>query len=162
MSCFLSTNPTPGEDESYFQNPRPDYVTLSFSTRKSCRNKLTKVFDYLEGNKAALINDSSREEYQSILRDARVILQAEDFVYSDSSPKRDQYMADNVSWILDQSGPDSKIILWAHNLHIQDEIYFMMGKHLRDRFQEDLVVVSFSFFEGKFNAYQPSSLQNSL
>lgn len=159
MGCFLSTYPTPGEDESYFQNPWTDYETLSFTTRKSCRNKLTKVFDYLEGNKAALINDSSQEEYQYILRNARVILQAEDFVYSYSSPKRDRYMAENVSWILDQSGPDSKIILWAHNLHVQDELDVMMGKHLRDRFQEDLVVVGFSFFEGKFNAYRASSLQ---
>jgi erythromycin esterase-like protein len=28
---------------------------------------------------------------------------------------RDAAMADNAAWLLDQLGPEGKIVLWAHN-----------------------------------------------
>lgn len=38
---------------------------------------------------------------------------------------RDAAMAENAGWLLDQVGPDGKIVLWAHNGHIQTELNVM-------------------------------------
>lgn len=65
--------------------------------------------------------------------------------------KRDRAMADNLRWLLDQLGPTSKIVLWAHNLHLADRTN-QMGSHLRRRLGDDYRAVGFSFSTGWFNA----------
>ena len=63
---------------------------------------------------------------------------------------RDKCMADNVMWIKNQN-PDSKLVIWAHNGHIQ-ETNQMMGYHLAQKFGEDYTTFGFTFFHGFFTA----------
>jgi len=91
--------------------------------------------------------------------------------FSEFFNARDRLMAENVAWILEQAGPDTKIILWAHNVHVQaspvvlpvmeypplpDEeegrTLIPMGVHLRERFGDEMVIVGFSFESGEFRA----------
>jgi erythromycin esterase len=73
---------------------------------------------------------------------------------------RDQYMADNVAWLLDRAGADAKTILWAHNGHVASAalqtpdgtVMVGMGSRLREQYGEALLVVGFDFFSGEFNA----------
>jgi erythromycin esterase len=66
-------------------------------------------------------------------------------------------MAENVKWILDQS-PDAKIVLWAHNGHVQTSGYSFatMGADLRKTFGDKMVVMGFSFNQGSFQAMSQS------
>src|SRR5439155_20983050 len=64
---------------------------------------------------------------------------------------RDQAMAANVKWILEQEGPESKIMLWAHNGHVSTAPLGdgeSMGAILRKTYGEKMVVCGFSFDQG--------------
>jgi len=64
---------------------------------------------------------------------------------------RDAAMAANVAWILDREGPDSKAVLWAHNLHVAVR-EGSQGETLRRMFGDDLRVFGFVFDRGGFQA----------
>ena len=79
---------------------------------------------------------------------------------------RDQAMAENVAWLLERAGPEAKVIIWAHNVHVQtahtDQRAIRaetMGMHLRERFGSELVVFGFSFYQGTFNSWDWNSSQ---
>ncbi len=63
---------------------------------------------------------------------------------------REVFMADSIEWLLERGGPDAKVVLAAHNAHIQrvpmpDEMtgaMFVQGYHLADRFGSDYVSVA--------------------
>lgn len=66
-------------------------------------------------------------------------------------------MAANVEWILDQEGPESKIMLWAHNGHVRTTSSAgttWMGGHLRRRYGNELVTMGFVFNQGSFQAME--------
>jgi erythromycin esterase len=64
---------------------------------------------------------------------------------------RDQFMADNVRWILEREGPAGKLVIWAHNGHVATSAS-SMGFHLREALGNDLVVFGFTFDRGSFQA----------
>jgi erythromycin esterase len=69
---------------------------------------------------------------------------------------RDQSMADNVKWILDNN-PNAKIMLWAHNGHVSTAGglgFEPMGAFLRKMFGAQMVVFGFAFNQGSFQAVE--------
>jgi erythromycin esterase len=64
---------------------------------------------------------------------------------------RDESMAENAIWLLNQLGPDAKIVHWAHNLHVSERPY-AMGSDLRAEYGDDLVIVGFTHSSGSFTA----------
>lgn len=87
-----------------------------------------------------------QNENEWALQHVRLIEQYLDISYL----KRDRYMAENVKWIAQQN-PNSKLILWAHNAHIQ-ETDGRMGSFLAQSYEDDYVTIGFTFFEGEFTA----------
>jgi erythromycin esterase len=90
-------------------------------------------------------------------QDALVIQQSVQMMIAGkrSNDVRDEAMAANVAWILEQEDPDAKIMLWAHNAHVRanfaaDKI--RMGGHLRKRFGNEMAVIGFAFNQGSFQA----------
>jgi erythromycin esterase-like protein len=73
---------------------------------------------------------------------------------------RDRCMAENVSWILEHEGPDSKIVLWSHNFHAYKEPAppgcGYMGAELDRRFGRAQVIIGFAFGRGSFRASSKS------
>jgi erythromycin esterase-like protein len=84
---------------------------------------------------------------------------------------RDHYMATNASWLLGQAGLDKKMIIIAHNGHVQDTpmlSYYVvskipkqlwnyyttptMGVYLRQTYGNNMVIIGFSFHSGQYNA----------
>ncbi|WP_298653609.1 erythromycin esterase family protein [uncultured Proteiniphilum sp.] len=63
---------------------------------------------------------------------------------------RDKCMADNVMWIK-ENNPDSKLVIWAHNGHIQ-KTSKMMGYHLARQLDDDYITFGFTFYDGSFTA----------
>lgn len=74
---------------------------------------------------------------------------------------RDRSMATNVEWILEQQPPETKIVLWAHNNHVSRtgvRGFTPMGRHLAERYGDEMVVMGFAFHEGRYTAVGPRGL----
>jgi erythromycin esterase len=94
-----------------------NYVNAPLATKTECRGNLQKVYDHLNSHRTAYEALSLPTEFARALQSAHVVLQGED-VFSGNFAARDRYMAENTGWLLDQAGPDAKIVLWAHNYHV--------------------------------------------
>ena len=70
-----------------------------------------------------------------------------------SSKVRDLAMAENVEWMLQHEGPDSKAVIWAHNAHVATS-KGAMGWHLRQGFGSGLFVFGLAFERGGFQAIE--------
>lgn len=111
--------------------------------------------------------ESSREQYRTkdatiqeiewAVQNARVVLQG--VQNRGGIIDRDRSMAENVKWILDHS-PDQKIVLWAHNGHVQTSDvggFKTMGSSLRQMYGDQMVVFGFAFNQGSFQARSTSN-----
>ncbi len=129
----------------------------------ACQAELQAVYDWLVQHQADYRAKSSSEEFSLALHSARVAIQYQDFTaHNNNGLIRDRYMAENVTWILDQAGLDAKIVLWAHNGHVGmsgDENFQTMGNHLRQQYGNQMVVFGFLFYQGSFNACGLANLQ---
>ncbi len=65
--------------------------------------------------------------------------------------ERDPIMAQNVNHILEESGPDSKIVLWAHNAHISNGSGWM-GNYLKQTWGNQAYLLGFEFDHGSFTS----------
>jgi erythromycin esterase len=168
LACFSQY-----QDYNYQQ---VEYGQQTAETKEECRQALQAVYDQVQAQQAAYEARSSPTAFAVALHCARVIQQAErmaaaaradDPLPPDWFKARDEAMAENVAWLLDQAGPDAKIVLWAHNAHVQTADweyrgvgYVPMGTHLRQRYGDGLVVFGFAFYDGAFNAYDFDTATN--
>jgi erythromycin esterase-like protein len=109
----------------------------------------TKVVEYLEGSREQYAaRHAGTHDVEWAIQNARVVLQSMQMRADEVT--RDASMAANVKWILDHS-PDAKIVLWAHNGHVQTADA-SMGGALRKMYGGRMVVFGFSFNQGSFQA----------
>lgn len=111
------------------------------------------VVRHLEESRTAYAKKKlSAQEIEWAIQNARVVLQC--FQMRANKVSRDQSMADNIKWILDQN-PGAKIVLWAHNGHVATASgggYDPMGVSLRKMYGDNMVVFGFAFNQGSFQA----------
>ncbi len=138
-----------------YQSSIGGYALADVDVRARCRANIGKVYTDLDNQKAAYGQASSPQAYARGLWAARVVMQAEELKAADSGSVRDRYMAENAGWLLDQGGPDAKIVLWAHNEHVGTVPYSgvrSMGSYMRHQYGNDMRVFGFEFGAGLFNA----------
>ena len=138
-----------------YVNSLAGYTNAPLATKTQCRENLQKVYDHLNSHHAAYEAQSSPEEFARALQSARVAQQGEDH-YTRSSFVRDRYMAENTGWLLDQAGPDAKIVLWAHNGHVARKPGWM-GDHLDAAYGQEYVPVGFTTRRGAYRAVRAGS-----
>ncbi|MBM7616397.1 erythromycin esterase family protein [Alkaliphilus hydrothermalis] len=114
----------------------------------------------LDQNKQSYINHTSESEYNMIYQHLNIIKQNAAILDKrerlDSFNLRDDYMAENVQWIVDyekQFG-NERIMLWAHNGHIGRELgpLIPMGKNLHEVYTDELYAIGFDFYQGSLRA----------
>ncbi len=106
----------------------------------------------VEGERAALVAASSPAEADWVIQNVRVVEQATRMTDPmTGSLVRDSSMADNVDWILAHERPGTKIVLWAHNGHVNRRPGWM-GSHLAARHGADMVVIGFATHSGRYTA----------
>ncbi len=131
------------------------YAALPAATKAACAAGLQQVYNLIDGQRAAYTAKSSSTAYESVLHHARLVQQFETMAsFADatqSSYSRDQSMAENIGWIRDHAPAGARIVLWAHNAHI-NSIPQLMGGYLRANYGADYVNLGFAFGRGKFNA----------
>jgi erythromycin esterase len=113
------------------------------------------VVDHMTARREAYLQGYSREEVDWAIQNARIVVQkAEDLA---GITGRDESMAKNVEWLVDQAPAGSKFVLWAHNGHVNRKPDWM-GHYLDQRFGDDMYVLGFAFREGSYNAVGPFGL----
>lgn len=93
-----------------------------------------------------------------VLKNARTIKQYTETVLGGIFAGRDKNMAENVEWILNQRGKDTKVLIWAHDSHVSrgdapslSANYFFgmsMGAYLSDKFDEDYKAFGLFTYQG--------------
>lgn len=137
-----------------------NYADAPANERQQCRANVQTVHDLVHAQESNYVRASSQADYDRALRAARIVVQNEEMRANSGtaySIARDRSMAENAAWLLQQGGQGAKIVLWAHNAHVANSTQFgieWMGYHLRKQFGSDMVIMGFSFGEGKFNAVE--------
>ncbi|MFT5890115.1 MAG: erythromycin esterase [Dokdonia sp.] len=98
----------------------------------------------------------STDEYLVIQRTLDMYVRSTDLSYEDrymSYQLRDELMAENLIWLLEEVYPDKKIIVWAHNGHVEKnsaEGYNLklMGHYLKENYKADYYSVGLFTYEG--------------
>ena len=121
--------------------PRDDLAQLALQA--------DAVLEHLKLNQPRYLKEASPAEVSWVLQNARVVAQATRYTFEGRS-YRDRAMAENVRWLQEQN-PDAKLVLWAHNGHIQKREGWM-GHDLAETYGDAYLAIGFSFGEGSYNA----------
>ena len=128
----------------------PDNRAAQFAERAAA---VLKAFD---DHRAELEKASSTVAWRDARQAANVAFQACTMrIPGRSGGYRDEMMAANVDWLLNEAHPKEKIVLWAHNGHVRFEQgagYKPMGAWLRERHGKDMYVLGFAFRQGSLRA----------
>jgi erythromycin esterase len=73
---------------------------------------------------------------------------------SPGSKSRDEYMADNIHWLVKNSSRDSRFIISADNSHVTKQSG-KMGSMLQEKHGKDYFAMAFTFQKGTYFAYGP-------
>lgn len=113
-----------------------------------------EIVQHLEASRQAYAKKGAApRDLEWSIQNARVVLQSMQMRTREVS--RDQSMAENIKWILDQN-PGAKIVLWAHNGHVATagQGFEPMGASLRKMFGNQMVVFGFAFNQGGLQAVE--------
>lgn len=129
------------------------------------RQQLYTLLSYLYINKSSFTINSSEEKYLNVLSDLKKIIQGVE-AGDDKLEKRvdynvrDEYMAQTVLEELQKEGPNAKMMLWAHNGHINKDPDSYANRGIKPlgsvlkRYLGDTkyYAIGFSTYEGTFRA----------
>jgi erythromycin esterase len=128
---------------------RVDAASRRFSATAEDVAAARQVFEHLESGREAYLARFPHDEVEWAIQNSRITVQNMEEITGATA--RDESMAKNVEWILDQAPPGAKIVLWAHNGHVSRSPG-AMGGHLAQRFGKQMVVLGFAFDQGRYNA----------
>lgn len=115
-------------------------ITVSREDREKIGQLLNTINHFITESK------KSEAEMDWLYQNIRIIEQ-----YVDQNvASRDKYMAENLLWVKDRN-PGSKIVLWAHNGHIE-KTGNSMGKYLSDALGTDYITIGLAFHNGHYTA----------
>ncbi len=143
-------------DPQAAQQVAENHSSCYLGNEVACQTNLQAVYDWLSQHQADYTAKSSAEEFGLALHGARVAIQYQDFFSNNKNGLiREPYNAENVSWILDQAGPDAKMVLSAHNGHVGmsgGDTPQVMGDYLQKQYGNQMVIFGFVFYQGSFRA----------
>lgn len=168
---------------NFSANPGAElYSQAGADIQAECRQGLQAVSEVFLSRQADYETASSPARFAEASAEVSLLIQNEQLMAAADMLTginlRDQFMAENAAWLLEQAGPQAKMVIWAHNGHVssargqwseaeaaafggvtgQDTI--PMGTYLREWYDDDLVGVGFAFSRGSFLAIGLSGLTN--
>lgn len=156
-----------GSDEARGVSVRR-YTALPLETRNAYTASLADLINLFETRRAEYIRASSVERYEWAYHHA-IVAQQMDAAFRATARSdrvevfetRDRAIADNVVWVLEREGANGRVVLWAHNGHLQkdkvrpeDPAWGVSapltrgGEYLDSRLGRDYVNVGFSYYDG--------------
>jgi len=121
----------------------------------------TKLKKHFIDNYEAFKNKSSEKEFELAYQHIAVLGQFVTAINQNVEQRkhdfRDIYMAENIEWILNFHGNESKALYWAHNAHVGDwvdnGIVDVTGHQLRKRYGNSYFNIATDFGTGEFLAF---------
>lgn len=118
--------------------------------------KAAGVTELLLSRRAALEKATSPAAFRDVVQMSRIAAQAAAMrAPNANSSYRDEMMARNTKWLLEEAHPGEKIVLWAHNGHLSTAStagFRPMGSWLRESLGRDLYVLGFAVHNGSVRA----------
>lgn len=110
----------------------------------------------------------SEFQKQIIIRTLKLLYRAIDLPYRTwwkGSEVRDQLMAENLDWLMSDIFKDKKIIIWAHNAHIENTGLVnrnmkWMGHYLKETLENDYYSLGLFAYEGKTYKHWTRTYEN--
>jgi erythromycin esterase len=146
------------------------YTRLPMEVRTAYTAAIADLVARFETRRVDYLGRSSEDAYEWAYRHAIVARQldqqfrafASTDIPTEGAPflaegaiARDRVMADNLLWALEREGPEGRIVLWAHNSHVQkyphvfgDRNTTIMGEFLDSMIGDDYVSVGFTYYQG--------------
>lgn len=129
---------------------------------------LNSVRCYIQSNREKMVKLFSKQDVLYLERDVVLLGQ---FLregqainegrgnLTQANETRDRFMADNIHWILNFGAAGSRMLVWAHNRHINIDNgqFSSLGTFLKKNYQDKYYSIGFIFNEGSFNAYDSKS-----
>ncbi|HRI52604.1 MAG TPA: erythromycin esterase family protein [Pseudomonadota bacterium] len=116
------------------------------------------LVERFDAARAAWTARSSAKAWAIARQHARLLVQSLEVLSLGQAPaageRRDQAMAENISWIAEHEGPQSKVVVWAHDFHVSygSPSWHPMGQFLRTRWGKAYLNVGFAFDHGDFRS----------
>lgn len=148
MNPYRNHEYQPGLSWSFYAS------TVSDDDKAACAKGLQEVYDLIAADRTKYPSAAPADTFELRLHDARLVQQFERMIATvnvTANQMRDRYMAENVEWIRTHAAWNGKVVLWAHDGHINAVPQFM-GGYLRSMYGADYVAVGFLFAQGNFNA----------
>jgi len=139
-----------GSEKEYSRRPP--------ALRRATAVGIKLLLDEFNENRASYTKAFSEEEWILAQHNLVIVRQAERVHSAGQFGRlriRDVSMAQNITWILDNEPPGTKIMVWAHNGHVSTEGFpgaGSMGMYLRRMYGTRMVVCGLSFNQGSFQA----------
>jgi erythromycin esterase len=117
--------------------------------------EVLRLLDHLLLKRQQYLQHSTKDSVDWMIQNVRIVQQALSLEASTSNYSiRDSCMAWNIGWIRDHN-PGQKIVLWAHNGHIQKDslgLFRSMGACLSEIYQQGYRNIGFAFDSGTYTA----------
>ncbi len=120
------------------------------------------ISNLLKSKKNQLIQEKtlSIKAYKIIQKTLEMFVRSTNLSFQDRHKGyelRDELMAETLVWLLDEIYPNKKVIVWAHNAHIENSAPVnyhtkLMGHYLKEKYQDDYYAIGLFAYEG--DAYQ--------
>jgi erythromycin esterase len=146
-------------DFKTFDAAKLTFAKFSEGQADSYKQLFADIAAYLNTQQAGLLKIFSADDVAYLKRDVRLLQQCLDYDIAvtrlnkkstfPSEGLRDKFMAENMEWILNYGGTQSKMIIWGHNLHVGNQY---MGVIIKKDFQNQYYIIGFDFNKGSFRA----------
>jgi erythromycin esterase-like protein len=137
------------------------WQAIEESEKTAYFNSYASLKKYFIDNHKLFRNKTSKEAYDLVYHHIEVIGQFVTTISQNVEQRkndfRDIYMSENIQWILNFHGNQSKAMYWAHNAHVGDWISNGMvdvtGHQLRKIYGESYFNIATDFGTGEFIAF---------
>jgi Tol biopolymer transport system component/erythromycin esterase-like protein len=139
------------------------YTDLAVEEKDQCAKDLQQVVDDLKGHQEEYKEASSLDEVTFALLSAEFVVHLEE-QYRIEDPElqnqlRTRNTAEGIRWLLERSGSNAKMVLWASSHMIADLGHeatsgtpLSVGSYLKDFYGEEMITIGVTFYSGKVNA----------
>lgn len=137
------------ELESNIAKRSTDNLKKEFKVNNSIYNNILEIENYLESTKN--LTKSIRE---ILFNGKNTYINYVNIKNQKPFQSRDEIMADRISFLAEIS--DNKIVVWAHNAHISNEIITdneigIMGRDLKKDFNQDYYTIGLTTLKGSYS-----------
>ena len=108
---------------------------------------------------------TNQSTYEQNLMNIKLIIQEIESYKDGLNDRRDYYMAQNILSLLSHEKKGTKVVVWAHNGHIeklQDQQYGTMGFYLNQSLKNKYYALGFEFYSGSFQSRNMDINNNSV